>query len=198
MFIVIVSHSSWLFRLWICIYSVAFESSFVIMTFSNDLKTIRFFCRMISKRLSLFVEWSSIDHVFSYRTFWSFFSLQRFLFRAQLVHAKTTLNCDRRYYKKRDDNRWWWSTNNVTRVVSFSERKCSHVLRSHNSIFLFSSSFYMFVVIIISYLSRWSYCDMLVSNLLWKFMHSWKCSVSYYQSFFINVFLERSTSSSHA
>jgi hypothetical protein len=32
-----------------------------------------------------------------------------------------------------------------------------------------------------------------------KFIHSWKCSVSYYQSFFISVFLEESTSwSSHA
>ncbi len=32
-----------------------------------------------------------------------------------------------------------------------------------------------------------------------KFIHSWECSVSYYQSFFIRVFLEESTSwSSHA
>jgi hypothetical protein len=29
-----------------------------------------------------------------------------------------------------------------------------------------------------------------------KFMHFWECFISYYQSFFINVFLERSTMSS--
>ncbi len=85
-------------------------------------------------------------------------------------------------------------------LFSLSERKCSHVFRLFSSIFLFSSSSYMSVVIIISCLSRWSYCAIC----LWKlsvvrdFMHSWECSVSYYQSFFISVSLEESTSSSLA
>ncbi len=57
---------------------------------------------------------------------------------------------------------------------------------------------FMSIVIIISCLSRWSYCDMLVNSLLWEFMYSWRYFVSYYQSFFICVSFEGSTSSLHA
>jgi hypothetical protein len=163
-----------------------------------DFKTIKSFCRKISKWSSLFVKWSQNDHVFSDWTFWSFLLLLRYLFRAQSVHAKATLSCDRRYYKKRDDDRWWWSTSDVTRVVLLLKAKCFHALRFHSLISLFSSNFYMSVVIIISCLSRWSYCAICLWKLsiMWDFMHSWECSVSNYQLFFINVSFEKSTMSS--
>jgi hypothetical protein len=131
--------------------------------------------------------------------FLNFISRLKFLFRIQFVHAKTTFSCDRRYYKKRDDDRWWWSTNDVTRFVSFSARKCFHIFRFHNLILLSSSNFYvLFIVIIISCLFRWSYCAICFWKLfvMKDFMHSWECFVSYYQSFFISVSLEESTSSS--
>jgi hypothetical protein len=83
----------------ICIRFVAFVSSNDLCRSQND----QVFCQMISKRSSLFRS-----------NFLNFISLLKFLFRAQFVHAKTTLSCDRRYYKRRDDDRWWWSTNDVT------------------------------------------------------------------------------------
>jgi hypothetical protein len=128
----------------ICIRFVAFVSSNDLCRLQND----QVFCQMISKRSS------------SLRSnFLNFISRLKFLFRTQFVHAKTTLNCDRKYYKKRDDDRWWWSANDVTRFVLFSKRQCFHTFRSHNSIFMSSSSFYvLFIVIIISCLSRWNYC----------------------------------------
>jgi hypothetical protein len=199
---VIVSHSSWLICLMfvliasslICICSVAFVSSNDLCRLQNDqvflskdLKMIKSFCQMISKRsCSLRLN------------FLKFSSSLRYLFRAQFVHAKTTLSCDRRYYRERDDDRWWWSTNDVTRVVLFLRAKCFHALRFHNLISLFSSNFYMLVVIIISCLSRWSYCAICLRELfiVWDFMHSWECFVSNYQSFFINVSFEESTMSS--
>ncbi len=84
---------------------------------------------------------------------------------------------------------------------SFSERKCFHSFRflSHFLKFsLFSSNHNMSVMIIISCLSRWNYCAICFWKLsiMRNFMHSSKCSVFYYQSFFISVSLEKSTSSS--
>ncbi len=112
------------------------------------------------------------------------------------MHAKTTLSCDREYYKRRDDDQRMMRQ----RVVLFSERECSHAFRFSSSILLFSSNSYMSVVIVIFCLSRWSYCAICLWELsiVRSFMHSWECSVSYYQSFFISVSLEESTSSSFA
>ncbi len=61
----------------------------------------------------------------------------------------------------------------------------------------FSNSFVL-IMIIISCLSRWSYCAICLWRLfvMRSFMHSWECSVFYYQSFFISVSFEKSTSSS--
>jgi hypothetical protein len=57
--IVIVSHSFWLSRFWVCVFSVAFESSESDLLqknvfLSDDFKTIKSFCSMILKRSSLF------------------------------------------------------------------------------------------------------------------------------------------------
>ncbi len=140
---VIVSHSSWCFvfdlhslcRVRIIEWSV--QTSKRLSLLSNDHKTIKFF---------------QIE-------FLNFISRLKFLFRTQLVHAKTTFSCDRKYYKKRDDDRWWWSTNDMTRFAFFSKRNCFYIFRFYSSIFLFSSNFcVLFIVIIISCLSRWNYC----------------------------------------
>jgi hypothetical protein len=86
------------------------------------------------------------------------------------------------------------------RFVLLSERKCFHTFRSHSSIFLFSSSFCLvyrdhhFFSVSLKLL-----CDLLLrTDVVRSFMHSWEWFVSYYQSFFISVCLERSTSSSLA
>jgi hypothetical protein len=134
---VIVSHSSWCF-----------------VSDLHSLRRVRIICANF-KTIKSFVKWSQNDQVLSNRTFWIFISRLKFLFRIQFVHAKTTLNCDRKYYKKRDDDQWWWSTNDLTRFVLFLKRKCFHTFRFHNSIFLSSSNFYvLFIVIIIFCLSR--------------------------------------------
>jgi hypothetical protein len=163
-------------------------------------KTTKSFCQMISKRSSLFVKWSQNDQVFSDRTFWilshvwGFYSALNSCTRKR--HSAVIEDIIRDVMMiDDDDQRMMW------RFVSFSERKCFHTLRSHSSIFLFSSNSDLSAVIIISCLSRWSYCAICLWGLsvVKRFMHSWECSVSYYQSSFISVFLERSTSwSSHA
>jgi hypothetical protein len=149
---------------------------------------IKSFCRMISKRSCLLRS-----------NFLNFFSRLKFLFRAQLVHAKVTLSDDREYYKKdvmmmieknRDDQWRWWS------VFPHRAKKCSRSSsRRHCSS---SSNSFVLTMIIISCLSRWSYCAVCLWELsvVRSSLHSWECSVSYYQSFFISVSLERSTSSS--
>jgi hypothetical protein len=93
---VIVSHSSWLFRLW---FVFAMSRSYHRMI-PADFKTIKSFCRKISKRSC------------SLRSnFLNFFSRLKFLFRAQFLHAKVTLSDDRKYYKKDvmmiDENDQW-------------------------------------------------------------------------------------------
>ncbi len=65
---------------------------FVVFVSSNDLCRLQndqVFCQMISKRSCLLKS-----------NFLNFFSRLKFLFRAQLVHAKVTLSSDREYYKK--------------------------------------------------------------------------------------------------
>jgi hypothetical protein len=109
----IVSHSSWLFRSWYWC-SVAFELSNAMSLLSNVLKTIKSFCRMISKRSSLFRS-----------NFLKFYFWLRFLFRAHLVHAKTTLSDDREYYRKCDDDRWKWSTNVMILIFVFRAKEFS-------------------------------------------------------------------------
>jgi hypothetical protein len=80
----------------ICICSVAFvlsndscELQNDQVFLSNDLKTIKSFCQMFSKRSCSLKS-----------SFLIFFSRLSFLFRAQLVHAKVTLSSDRTYYKR--------------------------------------------------------------------------------------------------
>jgi hypothetical protein len=166
-----------------------------------DFKTIKSFCRKISKWSSLFVKWSQHDHVLSDRTFWIFSHFWSFLLRIQLVRAKVTLNSDRKYYKRdvmmmmieiNHDDQWeWWS------ILFYKAKECfySAFFRSHDSS---SSSFFVLTMIIIFCLSRWSYCAICFWELfvVKRFMHFWECFVFYYQSFFINVFLEKSTMSS--
>jgi hypothetical protein len=149
---VIVSHSSWLFRLW---FVFALSRSYHRMICA-DFRTIKSFFRKISKWSSLFVKWSQNDHVFSDRTFWIFSHFWNFLFRAQFVRAKVTLSSDRKYYKKdvmmmikrNHDDQWkWWS-------IFFHETKeCSlcAFFRFHDSS---SSNSFDFTMIIISCLSR--------------------------------------------
>jgi hypothetical protein len=156
---------------------------------SNDLKTIK-----------SFVKWSQNDQVFSDRTFWILSHVWSFYFVfnscTRKRHSAAIEDIIRNVMMiDDDDQRMMW------RFVFFSKQKCFHTFRSHDSIFLFSSSFYvLFIVIIISCLSRWNYCAICFWELsvVRSFMHSWKCFVSYYQSFFISVFLEKSTSSSFA
>jgi hypothetical protein len=100
------------------------------------------------------------------------------------------------------ETRWWWSKEIVMINESddqFSLHKAKKCSRSSSrSHCLSSSNSFVLSMIIISCLSRWSYCAIC----LWKlfimrdFMHFWECSVFYYQSFFISVSFERSTSSS--
>ncbi len=93
----------------------------------------------------------------------------------------------------RDDQWKWWS------FLFHRAKKCfrSFSFRFHDSS---SSSFFVLTMFIIFCLSRWNYCAICLWELfvMKYFMHSWKCFVSYYQSFFINVFFEESTSSSFA
>ncbi len=164
-----------MFRFW---FAFALSRSYHLCRLQND----QVFCQMISKRSS-----------FLRSNFLNFVSRLKFLFRTQLVHAKTTLSCDRRYYKRRVDDRWKWSTNDVIVWSSLSKRKCFHFFRFQ---YMFSSN------------SKWSSFSACLAEvtvrharelfIVKKFMHSWECSVSYYQSFFINVSFEKSTSSSLA
>jgi hypothetical protein len=117
---VIVSHSSWSFRFW---FVFALSRSYHRMT-RADFKTIESFCRKISKWSSLFVEWSSNDHVLSDSTFWILSYCWDFYF---------VLNsCTRKWHSAiiesiiRDVmmiSRWEWSTNDVTFVILFLRAK---------------------------------------------------------------------------
>jgi hypothetical protein len=95
----------------ICIRFVAFVSSNDLCRLQND----QVFCQMISKRSCLFRS-----------NFLNFVSRLKFLFRAQFVHAKVTLDSDRKYYKrKRDDDdreRSCWSMR-IMINLSLTKRK---------------------------------------------------------------------------
>jgi hypothetical protein len=188
---VIVSHSSWLICFifvlivssLICICSVVFVSLNDLCRFQNDQV-------FLSNDLKTIMS-TQIDFFESFFTFWSFYSVLNSCMRKW--HSAMIKNIIKRT--------WWWSMmmiNEWCNTYCFLLRtKCFHALRLHNLIFLFSSiclSWFIFC------LSRWSY----YAICLWKlfvmrnFMHFWKCFVFYYQSFFINVFFEKSTSSSFA
>jgi hypothetical protein len=85
-------------------------------------------------------------------------------------------------------------------VLFFSQSEDAFMLFVLLARFSCSRWAFMFIVIIISDLSRWSYCAICLWELfvVRDFMHSWECSVFYYQSFFISVSFEKSTSSSFA
>ncbi len=125
----IVSHSSWCFvsdlhslcRVRIIEWSV--QTSKRSSLLSNDLKTIK-----------SFIKWSQNDQVFSDRTFWilshvwSFYSVLNSCTRKR--HSAVIEDIIRNVMMiDDDDQRMMW------RFVFFSERKCSHTLRSHSSIF---------------------------------------------------------------
>jgi hypothetical protein len=146
---------------------------------SSDLKTIKSFCQMISKR-SCFLR----------SKFLNFFSRLRFLFRAYFVHTKVTFNSDRRYYKKLDNDWWEWSTNDVIVWFSFSKRKRFHLFRFHSSFSSISMLvFFDFNACLRRILSDHHFllvslkllCDLSVKTVCnERFMHSWECFVSYY------------------
>jgi hypothetical protein len=164
-----------MFRFW---FAFALSRSYHLCRLQND----QVFCQMISKRSSSFRS-----------NFLNFISRLKFLFRTQSVHAKSTFSCDRRYYKKRVDDRWKWSTNDMTVWSSFSERKCFYFFRSQylsSSSFKWSSFLACLAEITVRHARELS--------IVKEFMHSWECSVFYYQSFFISVSFEKSTSSSFA
>jgi hypothetical protein len=107
------------------------------------------------KTINSFVKWSQNDQVFCQMilkrssflrsNFLNFISRLKFLFRTQLVHAKTTFSCDRRYYKERDDDRWWWLTNDATTCCFFSQSENVFMIFVFlTRFFLFSSNFYVY------------------------------------------------------
>jgi hypothetical protein len=169
----------------ICICFVAFVSSNDLcrlqndqVFLSNDLKTIMSF---------------QIEFFEFYFTFWSFYFVLN--------------SCTRKWHSAviesiKKETWWWWSkrfmmiNENDDQSFFHKAKKCfrSSSSRSHCS---FSSNFFVLIMIIISCLSRWSYCAICLWELfgMRNFMRSWECSVCYYQSFFISVSLERSTSS---
>jgi hypothetical protein len=98
---------------------------------------------------------------------------------------------------------WWWWSRKIVMIKEnddqFSFHKAKKCFRSFSRFHCSSSSnSFVLIMIIISCLYCWSYCAICFWELfvMWNFMRFWECFVSYYQSFFINVFLERSTSSS--
>jgi hypothetical protein len=103
---------------------------------SNNLKTIKF------SQIELF--WI-LSHV------WSFYSVLNPCTRKR--HSAVIEDIIRDVMMiDADDQRVMWL------FVLLSERKCFHTFRSHSSILLSSSNFYVLsIVIIISCLSRWSY-----------------------------------------
>jgi hypothetical protein len=155
------------------------------------LQNDQIFCQMISKRSSSLKS-----------NFLNFFSQLRFLFRARFVHAIMTLNSDREYYRKRDNDQRRWSTNDVSLVIFAFRAKNAFILFDHSLFFI------CFIVCLRRILICLSWSSFLVCLaevtvrharelfIVKEFMHSWECFVSYYQSFFISVSLERSTSSS--
>jgi hypothetical protein len=173
-----------------CSHAFRFSSSFFLFDLCR-LQNDQVFCQMISKRSN------------SLRSnFLNFLSQLRFLFRARFVHAIVTLNSDRRYYKKRDDDQKEWSTNDVSRVI-FALRAKNALILSHHSLFFICSIVCLRRILICLSWSSFLVClaEVTVRHarelfIVRRFMHSWECSVSYYQSFFISVSLEKSTSSS--
>jgi hypothetical protein len=123
---VIVSHSSWLFRFW---FVFALSRSYHWMICA-DFKTIKSFCRKISKWSCLFVKWSQNDHVFSNRTFWIF---------SHFWSSYFVLNsCERKWHSAVIESTirktWWWWSRRVMMINEnddqffFTKRKNAFVL----------------------------------------------------------------------
>ncbi len=112
---------------------------------------------MISKTTKFFSS-NALETILFFKShFLNFSSRLRFLFHAQFVHAKVTLNSDRTCYREYDDDRWKWLTNDVTVWFSFSERKCFRFCRLHN---LFSATFYCLSSVFIAWIRRILKCSL--------------------------------------
>ncbi len=162
------------------------ESSFVIESF----------VKWFRKWLNSFVKCSLNDHIFSNRTFWIFLLDWGFYFVLNPCTRKrhsTMIESIIKNVMIIDENDQWmmWLSH------SRSQSENAFILFNLITLSLCLRRFYS-VVIIISCLSRWSYCAICLWKLfiMWDFMHFWKCFVFNYQSFFINVCFEKSTMSS--